>query len=120
MKVEAKEIIKLCPNYYKIVNTPIDESDKVSEKLVRIYEDYLFSVDLREKDQAKKVTRIDKVLNEYFNDFRFKKELANKLKNVKVKSKIENITEFVVNNIIEIFDEYLENYTRNIYIPRWI
>ena len=120
MKVEAKEVIKLCPNYYKIVNTPIDETDKVSETLIKIYEDYLFSADLRKKDQINKITRIDKILNEYFNDFRFKKELASKLKNIKVKSKIENIAEFVVNNIIEIFDDYLENYTRNIYIPRWI
>ena len=120
MKVETKEIIKLCPNYYKIVNTPIDETDKVSEKLIKIYEDFVFNADLRKEDEVSKVTRIDKVLNEYFNDFRFKKELSTKLRNVKVKSKIENITEFVVNNIIEIFDEYLENYTRNIYIPRWI
>ncbi len=120
MKTDTKEVIKLCPNYYSIVNTPIEETDRMSEKLIKIYEEYVFSVDLRKQDEAKKISRFDKILNEYFNDFRFKKELATKLKNVKVKSTIENVTEFVVNNIIEIFDEYLENYTRNIYIPRWI
>ncbi len=120
MKVEMKDIIKLCPNYYKIVNTAIDETDNVSEKLIKIYEDYIFGVNLKEAEQTKKVVRIDQILNEYFSDYRFKKELSDKLKNIKVKSKIENVTEFVVNSVIEIFDEYLENYTRNIYIPRWI
>lgn len=120
MKTDTKEVIKLCPNYYSIVNTAIEETDRMSEKLIKIYEEYVFSVDLRKKDEVKKITRFDKILYEYFNDFRFKKELTTKLKNVKVKSTIKNVTEFVVNSIIEIFDEYLENYTRNIYIPRWI
>ena len=43
---DNKKIIKLCPNYYKIIEfNPIDEDD-ISDKIISIYKEYIFSINL--------------------------------------------------------------------------
>ena len=111
---------KLCPNYNNILKECELDEDKISKKIVQKYKTYVEKVDINEEDARNKLVRIDKIINSYFVDFKFKKELKEKILNIKVKEDGIDLLEFLINSIIDIFDDYLVNYTRNIYIPRWI
>ena len=115
-----KKILEHCPNYYKIINTEFYENDLITEKLIKVYEEFVFSVDIKNKEALKKLENIDKILNKYCNDIHFKKELQKSIIEIKIKRDIKNVLEFIVDKILEIFERYTEGYTRNIYISRWI
>ncbi|HOB26348.1 MAG TPA: hypothetical protein PLB45_03690 [Bacilli bacterium] len=114
-----KLILKHCPNFYKIVNFEYFDDDQLSEKLVDIYQDYVFRVDPTNRVEVAKLEELDIVLNKYVDDYFFRKELKAEMCNVKVR-KDEDVLSAIVNWIIKVFDNYEVGYTRNIYFSRWI
>ncbi len=114
-----KEILKYCPNYYNIVNFDFDDSDVVSEKLVGIYKNYIFSVDINNKEELEKVINLDNVLANYIHDYQFRTELQREIVTVRVKND-NNVINNLVDIILNIFVRYEEYTTRKIYISRWI
>lgn len=118
--LENKEILKNCPNYYKIINQEFLESDVVSMKLIQIFQEFVFSIDLNKKNEITIMNKLADAIIKYFDDGEFKKELVNTISTLKIKSGIENVLLYISEKIIEAYDKYLEYYTRNLYIPRWI
>lgn len=114
-----KKYLAYCPNYYKITEFEYYEDDYISEKLIQIYHQFIFSIDLENKEQINKLRMIDKILSKYIDDYSFRHELKTGLLKVKVK-KNSNILESLVNQIIDLFDNYETTFTRTIYIARWI
>lgn len=114
-----KEILNYCPNYYNIVNFDFNESDLISEKLINIYKNYVFSINIQDNDDIKKVQEIDRVLSNYIHDYLFRSTLQKEIITVKVK-KDNNILKNLVDIIIKIFTNYEEYTTRRIYISKWI
>lgn len=115
-----KEVVKVCKNYYKIVNTDLYKNDRTSANIINLYTDYIFSfkdLTIREKE---KLVLVDNIMYKFVTDTRFKKEMIDKLSVLKVGNGVTNLIEYVMNKLIEYFDEYKDTYTRNIYIPRWI
>ena len=115
-----KEVVKVCTNYYKIVNTDLYKNDRTSANIINLYTDYIFSfkdLTIREKE---KLVLVDNIMYKFVTDTRFKKEMIDKLSVLKVGNGVTNLIEYVMNKLIEYFDEYKDTYTRNIYIPRWI
>ena len=115
-----KEVVKDCKNYYKIVNTDLYKNDRTSANIINLYTDYIFSfkdLTIREKE---KLVLVDNIMYKFVTDTRFKKEMIDKLSVLKVGNGVTNLIEYVMNKLIEYFDEYKDTYTRNIYIPRWI
>ena len=115
-----KLVLNYCPNFYKIVNFDISEEDTLSRKLVSIYQDYVFNVDLANVEDTKLVREIDKVLARYIDDYEFRKNLKKSMFQVKIKKSCTNILKAIVESIVAIFDNYEEYTTRNVYISRWI
>ena len=120
MKNKMCEINDICPNYYKIVNSTILEGDVVSEKVLKIYTEYVCNSVIESKEDIDKLKKIDNIVYQYLIDNNLKKEVSFKITRFKIQSKVSNIVEYVVNVIIKIFDDYLFESTRNLYIPRWI
>lgn len=118
--LKNKEILKYCPEYYKIIGNEVLESDPVSIKLIQIFQEYTFIIDVNDEKQRKLLKQFSDALNKYFEDGEFKKELINTISTLKIRVGTENVLEFIVKKIIESYDKYLEYYTRNLYIPRWI
>lgn len=118
--LKNKEILKYCPDYYKIINNEILENDPVSIKLIQIFQEYTFSIDINNQEQKELLKSISNALNKYFEDGEFKKELINTISTLKIKTGIDNVLEYIVRKIVESYEKYLEYYTRNLYIPRWI
>ena len=116
---ENKQALKHCPNFYRIVNFEYLENDKLSEKLLDVYQTYVFKVDLTKKQEVAKLEQLDSILSKYIDDYFFRKELKTEMKKIKVR-KDEDVLTAIVNWIIKVFDNYEVGYTRNIYFSRWI
>lgn len=115
-----KLVLKYCPNFYRIVNMDFVEGDNISTKLVDIYQDFIFKADVSNIEDVNLVKNIDHVIGSYIDDYSFRNEVKNQLFSVKVKKTEKNILWSIVEAIIHIFDKYIEETTRKIYIARWI
>ena len=117
---QNKEVLKFCPNYYKINSFEYYEDDSVSERLIKVYQAYIKSVDIENKEQVNKLRMIDKILSKYIDDYNFRYEIKKGIISVKVRRDEKNLLEVLVNAIISLFDNYETTFTRTIYIARWI
>ncbi len=118
--LDNKIILKYCPNYYRIINEEFYDLDFVSDKVIQVLQGYIFSVDIKNKPELKKITELDKALVRYFDDREFKTYLTNHLIALKVSKKEPNIMRFIAMSIIGAYEKYLEGFTRNLYISKWI
>ena len=115
----SKDILKYCPNYYNIVNFNYKDNDVITSKLINIYKNYIFSIDLNNREEIDRVEELDRVLSNYIHDFLFRSTLQKEIVEVKVK-KDNNVLKSLVDIIIKIFSHYEEYTTRKIYISKWI
>lgn len=115
-----KEIINACEYYYDIVNYEIYEGENIKQNIVKMYKDYVFSMEIVTKREKEKLANIDKIVYKFLTDRRFYKEMVRELSNLRVSKAVNNVVEYVMNKMVEFFDNYKTIYTRNIYIPRWI
>jgi hypothetical protein len=118
--LDNKIILKYCPNYYNIINEEFSELDLMSDKVIQVLQGFIFSVNSKNKNDLKKVTALDTALTRYFDDREFKTYLTNHLIALKVSKKEPNIMRFIAMSIIGAYEKYLEGFTRNLYISKWI
>lgn len=114
-----RKALKYCPNFYKIVNFDFNEDDFISARLISVYKEFIFMVDLSLPENVEKIEMLDTTINKYIDDYFFRKEMKLSLKEIQIK-KNENILFTVVEKILSIYDRYENDFTRNIYISRWI
>ncbi len=114
-----KRVLKYCPNFHKIINFDYTKEDYVSERLITVYKEYIFSIDLNNRENTSKMEILDTTISKYIDDYFFRKEMKNSLKQLKIK-RGEDIFQAIVEQVIKIYNRYEEDFTRNIYISRWI
>ena len=85
-----KIILQYCPNFYKIINYDF-EGDSLTDKLISVYRKFIFTIDIEDMKEVKIANQIDKILAKYIEDYQFRKELKNGLKNFKVTNSSSNI-----------------------------
>lgn len=117
---DNKKVLKYCPNFDRIINTDFLAGDNLSLRLVDIYKDFIFKIDITNEADLKKAIDIDKTMGRYVDDYYFRKTLQEELSRIKVKKSAGDVIRTIVDNIIKIFKRYEENATRKIYISRWI
>lgn len=115
-----KIILKYCKDYYRIINEEFNELDYMSDKVINIYQTFIFSINIKSKSEIKKATDLNKAIVRYFDDREFRTLLNNFLSSLKVSKRETNVIAFISNAIIKEYDKYMEGFTRNLYIPRWI
>ncbi len=115
-----KEVVSICKNYYDIKNSSVYEGDEVTLNIIKIYEDYIFGLDIITKREKEKMALIDKIMLKFISDNRFKKEMCEHLGSLRVNKGVTNLVEYVVSKMIVFFEDYKDIVTRNIYVPRWI
>ena len=118
--MKNKQIVAMCENFYKIINFKPLEGDNITDKLVRIYQEYICNIDLNDKEAVESVLKLDSVLGKYINDYNFRKELQREIVKVRVRKDTKNVLKEIIDYIIKIFNNYEEYTTRVIYISRWI
>ena len=114
-----KEILKYCPNYYNIVNFNFKDNDLISNKLINIYKNFVFSVNVQNREEIERVQELDRVLSNYIHDYLFRSTLQKEIITVEVK-RDNNILKSLVDAIIKIFSNYEEYTTRKIHLSQWI
>ena len=92
----------------------------MTSKLIQIYQSYIFSINVKNKTERKKIIALNEAVVRYFEGREFKKMLTNFLVSLKVSKKETNVLLYIVNAIIKEHEKYMEGLTRNLYIPRWI
>lgn len=115
-----KQILKYCPNFYKILNFTPYEDDKISDKLIKLYQKYIFKIDVNNPDDVESVKQLDHVISKYIDDYLFRKEMQKQILNIRIKKDASDILKEIIKSILKIFDNYEEYTTRVIYISRWI
>ncbi len=115
-----KEVLNYCPNFNHIINFKYNVDDIITDKLITIYRDFIFKANLSDKKDVTLVKNIDYVINKYTEDYLFRKEMRSEIINIKIKKTCTDILRAIVENILNIFDNYLFNTTRKIKIAKWI
>ena len=115
-----KEIVNLCKNFYKIINFDVFEGDHFTGKLIRIYKEYIFNIDLENKEDIDSVVALDNIIGKYIDDYIFRKEFQDAMLKIKVRKDSKNILKDVIKAIIRIFNNYEDSTTRVITISHWI
>jgi hypothetical protein len=115
-----KEILKYCPNFYKIIEFKPFNEDQISAKLIKLYQKYIFKINPENEEDIESVKALDKAVNKYIDDHQFRKELQKKILEIKVDKNDNDLLKSFIKAILHIFDSYEEYTTRVIYISRWI
>ena len=118
--MDNKRIISYCKNFYKIVNFKPLEGDNITTKLIDIYQEYIFKIDVNNSEDINTVIQIDEVLSKYIDDYSFRDELKKQIVNIKIKNDVKDVLKEIIKAIINIFNNYQEFTTRIIYISKWI
>lgn len=118
--LENKIIVKYCKDYYRIINEEFSELDYMSDKVIQIYQTFIFSINVKNKADIKKITDLNNAVARFFDDKEFKTYLTNFLIGLKVSKRETNVMRYIAEAIIKQYEKYLEGFTRNLYISRWI
>lgn len=114
-----REVLKHCPHFYTIINFEYYSDDLVSEKLIDIYEKFIFSTDISVPENILKIEKLDTVLYKYINDYCFREQVKTDMMTIKVR-RGDNILDTIVSAILGFWDSYELLLTRKINITRWI
>ncbi len=118
--LENKIVLKYCKDYYRIINEELSDYDYMTDKIIGVYQSYIFDINIRDKDDIKSIIDLNAAVSRYIDDREFKTVLNKSLSSLKVSKKETNIILYIAKNIIKEYEKYMEGYTRNLYIPRWI
>lgn len=118
--LDNKVILKYCPDYYRIINEEFTELDYMTDKIITIFQTYIFKINIKDKNELKRVSNLNKAVARYIDDREFKTMLTNALTSLKVSKKETDVIGVIVKTILAEYDKYMEGFTRNLYIPRWI
>jgi hypothetical protein len=118
--LDNKVVLKYCSDYYRIINEEFSELDYMTDKIITIFQSYIFRIDITDKSALKKVGMLNKAVARYIDDREFKTLLTSALTSLKVSKKETDVIGIIVKTIIDEYKKYMEGFTRNLYIPRWI
>jgi hypothetical protein len=118
--LENKIILKYCKDYYRIINEEFGELDYMSAKVIQVYQAFIFSINIKNKTDIKKITVLNDAVARFFDDREFKTFLTNFLENLKIAKGEKDIMRYISEAIISQYGKYMEGFTRNLYISRWI
>ena len=118
--MKNKEIVSMCKNFYKIVNFEIMEGDNITATLIKIYQEYIFNIDINNKEDVDSIIALDTILGHYIEDHIFRRELQKEIVKIKVRRNPKTMLRDIINNIIAIFNNYQEYTTKVVCISRWI
>lgn len=118
--LENKIVLKYCKDYYRIINEEFGELDYMSSKVIQVYQSFIFSINIKNKNDIKKITALNNAVARFFDDREFKTYLTKFLEELKVSKNEKDVMRYISEAIISQHEKYMEGFTRNLYISRWI
>ena len=117
---KSKEVLKYCPNFYKIMEFESETEDGVTQKLINVYREYIFRVNLENQEDVELVKNVDDVYAKYIDDFNFRNTLKEKILQIKILRDTKDVLKAFMLSVLEIFENYQSYTTRVICMSRWI
>ena len=77
-------------------------------------------MDIVTQREKEKMVCVDNIMYKFVTDKEFRKDVVSRLSKLSVSRNVVDVVGYVMNKMIEFFEDYKDTYTRNIYIPRWI
>ncbi len=116
----TKEVLKHCVNFYEIINFEPIEGDNITSKMINLYREYIFKIEVLNEDIVENLTNLDKAMKKYIDDYFFRKDMQHCILNAKISRDTKDIIKLLINKIIDFFLNYHSYTTRVIYISKWI
>ncbi len=118
--MNTKEIIKVCTNFYEIINFEPLEGDTFTPKMINLYREYIFKEEELTPERIEETRNLDKAMKRYIDDYLFRKDMQVCVTSLKVTRDTKDVIKVLIHKIIDFFLNYNEYTTRVIYISRWI
>lgn len=116
-----REVIKLCENFYEIINFESVEEDIMTPKLINLYREYIFTPRDKSEENINNIINLDRAMKKYIDDYLFRKDLQSCVKKIKIKAgEVKDALKIFMEKVIDFFVNYNLYTTRVIYISRWI
>jgi len=115
-----KKVLEYCVNFDEIVNCEFLEDDILTKKLIEYYQEFVFNVDIKDKEQLELIRNLDSVMYKYIEDYRFAKKLKDTLDINTVTSSGFAYLEQLMQYLIKFMIEYDKEYTHHKVETRWI
>ena len=106
--LDNKVVLKYCKDYYRIINEEFSELDYMSDKVIEVYQSFIFSINIKSKTDLKKIKDLNDAVARYFDDREFKTILTNFLVSLKISKKETDVIGAIANAIINEFKKYTE------------
>ena len=114
------KIKKICKNYNIIVNCEFLDDDVFSHKLVDYYKNAVSKVKDEDSDCIEKITKIDRMMRKYIEDYNFSKKLRNSVDVSSIAASAVDLTDAVLDYAVSFSDKYEENIDESVVNTRWI
>ncbi len=118
--MNTKEILKVCTNFYEIINFEPLEGDNFTPKMINLYREYIFKEENVSEERLEEIKNLDKAMKRYIDDYLFRKDMQTCISTIKVSRDTKDIIKVFIQKIVDFFLNYNEYTTRVIYISRWI
>ncbi len=96
------------------------DTDTITGKIIKLYQEYIFRIDINNPDDIKTIQELDMVVGKYIEDIIFRKEFQKQIMRVRIRKDVTDMLKEMIKSIIKIFYKYQEETTKIIYVSRWI
>lgn len=116
----VKKVLKYCPNFDSIVNYDYEYGDVLSSKLIDWYRELVFSTDGNNENQLAIISFIDKSLNMYVKERRYKKGLSKIITVDEISLNNQNLIKELIKKIVSFTNNYEKKKVLEISSSKWI
>ncbi len=116
----VKKVLKYCPNFDSIVNYDYEYGDVLSSKLIDWYRELVFSTDGNNEKQLAIISFIDKSLNMYVKERRYKKGLSKIITVDEISLNNQNLIKELIKKIVSFTNNYEKKKVLEISSSKWI
>lgn len=114
------KIRAFCKNYNVIVNCEFLEDDLFSHKLVDFYKNAVSRVGNSDSRNLNKISKYDKVMRKYIEDYNFSKKLRNSVDVSSILMSNVDLTDAVLEYAVDFSNKYEDNIEEPVINTRWI
>lgn len=116
----VQKVLKYCPNFDSIVNYDYEYGDVLSSKLIDWYRELVFSTDGNNEKQLAIISFIDKSLNMYVKERRYKKGLSKIITVDEISLNNQNLIKELIKKIVSFTNNYEKKKVLEISSSKWI
>ena len=110
--------IKKCKNYNIITNCEFLDDDLFSKKLIEFYKKAVLKAS--DFDSLEKISKYDRVMRRYVEDYNFSKKLRNSVDVSSIISSKIDLTDAVLDYVLEFYTKYDDKVEEPVVNTRWI